>query len=78
MTGPPDNLLCRSKTGAARIALTTGAPVIPVAMLNTYEIQLPGKLIPKVMKARVPAGTPIGLVPVPGPPVRRRLVRPDR
>ncbi|MEU4473603.1 lysophospholipid acyltransferase family protein [Micromonospora sp. NPDC023888] len=65
-TRPPDNRLYRGKTGAARIALATGVPVIPVAMLNTYEIQPPGKLIPKVMKARMAVGTPIDLTPYRG------------
>ncbi|GGO20641.1 lysophospholipid acyltransferase family protein [Micromonospora parathelypteridis] len=62
-TRPPDNRLYRGKTGAARIALATGVPVIPIAMLNTYEIQPPGKLIPKVMRARMAVGTPIDLTP---------------
>jgi 1-acyl-sn-glycerol-3-phosphate acyltransferase len=62
-TRPPDDRLYRGKTGAARIALATGVPVIPVAMLNTHQIQPPGKLIPRVMRARMAVGAPIDLTP---------------
>lgn len=62
-TRPPDNRLYRGKTGAARIALATRVPVIPVAMLNTYEIQPPGKLIPKIRQVRIAVGAPIDLTP---------------
>lgn len=35
----PDGHLTRGKTGIARIALETGAPVIPVATLGTFELK---------------------------------------
>lgn len=42
-TRSPDGRLYRGKTGVARMALESGRPVIPVAMLGTFEIQPPGR-----------------------------------
>ncbi|MCD0448358.1 1-acyl-sn-glycerol-3-phosphate acyltransferase [Actinocorallia sp. API 0066] len=54
----------RAKTGVARLALETGAPVIPVAQWGAHEL-LPyasGKLSPLPRKAmRVAAGAPVDL-----------------
>jgi 1-acyl-sn-glycerol-3-phosphate acyltransferase len=58
-TRSPDGRLYRGKTGVARMALTAGVPVIPVAMLNADEIQPPGRIRPKVMRARMRFGAPL-------------------
>ena len=58
-TRSPDGRLYRGKTGVARLALESGAPVIPVAMLNADEIQPPGTLIPKIRRARIRFGQPM-------------------
>lgn len=58
-TRSPDGRLYRGKTGVARMALLSGAPVIPVAMLNSDEIQPTGKIIPKLMRPRITIGPPI-------------------
>jgi 1-acyl-sn-glycerol-3-phosphate acyltransferase len=47
-TRSPDGRLYRGKTGVARLALQTGAVVIPCTMVNTSVIQPPGRLIPKL------------------------------
>jgi 1-acyl-sn-glycerol-3-phosphate acyltransferase len=47
-TRSPDGRLYRGKTGVARLALESGAVVIPCAMVNTRVIQPPGRLIPKL------------------------------
>lgn len=47
-TRSPDGRLYRGKTGVARMALASGAVVIPVAMVHTDTIQPPGRLIPKL------------------------------
>jgi 1-acyl-sn-glycerol-3-phosphate acyltransferase len=47
-TRSPDGRLYRGKTGVAKLALESGAVVIPVAMVNTRDIQPPGRLIPKL------------------------------
>jgi 1-acyl-sn-glycerol-3-phosphate acyltransferase len=47
-TRSPDGRLYRGKVGGvARIALATGAPVIPVAMIDTEKLQPPGQVLPK-------------------------------
>jgi 1-acyl-sn-glycerol-3-phosphate acyltransferase len=47
-TRSPDGRLYRGKTGVARLALASGAPVIPCTMVNTDVIQPAGRRIPKV------------------------------
>ena len=58
-TRSPDGRLHRGKTGVARLALESGAPVIPVAMLNADEIQPIGKIIPRVRRVRIRFGRPL-------------------
>jgi 1-acyl-sn-glycerol-3-phosphate acyltransferase len=58
-TRSPDGRLYRGKTGVARLALESGAPVIPVAMLNTDVVQPTGKIIPKVMRVKIRFGAPM-------------------
>ncbi|SCG38238.1 1-acyl-sn-glycerol-3-phosphate acyltransferase [Micromonospora halophytica] len=58
-TRSPDGRLFRGKTGVARLALDSGAPVVPMAMLNSDEIQPTGKLIPKVARVRIRFGAPL-------------------
>jgi 1-acyl-sn-glycerol-3-phosphate acyltransferase len=58
-TRSPDGRLYRGKTGVARLALESGARVIPVAMLNADEIQPPGKLIPKIKRVEMRFGAPL-------------------
>ena len=43
----------------ARLALQSGAPVVPVALLNTDEIQPTGRLIPKIKRVRIRIGKPL-------------------
>jgi 1-acyl-sn-glycerol-3-phosphate acyltransferase len=59
-TRSPDGRLYRGKPGGlARIALATGAPVIPVAMIDTEKIQPPGKVLPKLMRPGIRIGRPL-------------------
>ena len=44
-TRSPDGRLYKGRTGIARMALESGAPVVPVAMHNTAEIQPTGQEI---------------------------------
>jgi 1-acyl-sn-glycerol-3-phosphate acyltransferase len=52
-------LSSRARRGIGRLALLSGAPVVPVALLNTDEIQPTGKLIPKVKRVRMRFGKPL-------------------
>ena len=47
-TRSPDGRLYRGKTGVARMALESGAVVIPAAMVDTEIIQPAGRRIPKL------------------------------
>lgn len=58
-TRSPDGRLYRGKTGVARLALESGAPVVPVVMLNADEIQPPGKIIPRIRRVRIRFGEPL-------------------
>ena len=49
-TRSPDGRLYKGRTGIARLAIESGAPVIPVAMSNTDKIQPTGKVIPNVKR----------------------------
>lgn len=58
-TRTADGRLYRGKTGVARMALESGAPVIPVAMIGTYEIQPPGRIWPNIRRVGVCFGDPL-------------------
>lgn len=58
-TRSPDGRLYRGKTGAARIALETGAPIIPVAMIGTDVVQPIGKVVPSLARVAVRIGAPV-------------------
>ncbi len=58
-TRSPDGRLYRGKTGVARLALESGAPVIPVAMIGTDVAQPSGKRLPKIVRIGVRFGKPL-------------------
>ncbi len=58
-TRSPDGRLYRGKTGVARMALDAGVPVIPVAMLNSDEIQPTGKVWPRLIRPHIRFGPPM-------------------
>ena len=58
-TRTADGRLYRGKTGVARMALEAQVPVIPVAMIGTYEIQPPGRVRPSIRRVGVVFGEPL-------------------
>lgn len=58
-TRAPDGRLYRGRTGVARMALEAQVPVIPVAMIGTYQIQPPGQVLPKIGRVGVRFGKPL-------------------
>ena len=58
-TRSPDGRLYKGRTGIARLAIDSGAPIIPVAMFNTEKIQPTGTVIPKVMRVEMIFGEPM-------------------
>ncbi|WP_345555155.1 lysophospholipid acyltransferase family protein [Streptomonospora halophila] len=47
-TRSPDGKLYRGRTGVARMALESKAPVVPMAMINADKIMPPGRTLPKL------------------------------
>jgi len=45
-TRSPDGRLYRGKTGVARLAIESGAPVVPCAMIDTFQFQPPTTIWP--------------------------------
>jgi 1-acyl-sn-glycerol-3-phosphate acyltransferase len=58
-TRSPDGRLYRGRTGIGYLALHSGAPVIPVAMIGTEHILPPGSRIPKPGKIQIRIGEPL-------------------
>ncbi|PRQ11135.1 1-acyl-sn-glycerol-3-phosphate acyltransferase [Corynebacterium sp. 13CS0277] len=58
-TRSPDGRIYKAKTGMARIALRTGAPVVPVAMFGTRQANPIGSWVLRPAKVRVAVGAPI-------------------
>lgn len=58
-TRSPDGRLYKGHTGVARLALETGCPIVPTAIIGSRELQEPGTVIPKKGKTQVLYGKPI-------------------
>lgn len=58
-TRSPDGRLYRGKTGIARLAIESGAPVLPVAMIDTNKVQPIGQVVPKMGRVGVVIGKPL-------------------
>lgn len=59
-TRSPDGRLYRGRTGAARLALEAGCPIIPIAMLGAFEAQKGRTFLPRRSpRIRVVVGEPI-------------------
>ncbi|TVL87856.1 1-acyl-sn-glycerol-3-phosphate acyltransferase [Streptomyces sp. SAJ15] len=54
-----DGRLYKGRTGVAAMALAAGAPVVPCAMVGTFEIQPPGRLVPRVRRVTIRFGEPL-------------------
>lgn len=54
-----DGKLYRGKTGIARLALETGVPVIPVAVVGTDVVAPPGKKFGRITRPQVRIGKPL-------------------
>lgn len=66
------------KTGAARVALATGAPVVPVAQWGAHEVLAPYARVPRFLPRRtmyVSAGPPVDLSDLAGRDVDGDVLR---
>ncbi|MEU9336406.1 lysophospholipid acyltransferase family protein [Streptomyces sp. NPDC048290] len=54
-----DGRLYKGKVGVAVMALKAGVPVVPCAMIGTFEAQPPGKVVPNVHPVTIRFGEPL-------------------
>ena len=69
-----DGRLYRGRTGVAWLALTSGAPVVPVALDGTERLQPVGKRIPRPARVTVRFGPPLTFTGDPATARTRRAV----
>jgi 1-acyl-sn-glycerol-3-phosphate acyltransferase len=75
-TRSPDGRLYRGKTGVARMAMETGVPVVPVAMIGTDKVQPIGRVMPRLARVEIHIGSPLTPpVPATDPAVEKEQVR---
>ncbi|WP_031523819.1 lysophospholipid acyltransferase family protein [Streptomyces sp. NRRL F-5123] len=76
-TRSPDGRLYRGKPGGlARVALASGAPVIPVAMIDTEKVQPVGKVVPKLsVRPGIRIGKPLNFSRYAGMEADRFILR---
>jgi 1-acyl-sn-glycerol-3-phosphate acyltransferase len=54
-----DGRLYRGRTGVAHLALTSGAPVVPVGLVGTQNLQPVGSTLPRLADVTVRFGDPL-------------------
>jgi 1-acyl-sn-glycerol-3-phosphate acyltransferase len=54
-----DGRLYRGRTGVAHLALASGAPVVPVGLLGTQDLQPVGSTLPRLARVTVRFGKPL-------------------
>ncbi|GAA2226261.1 lysophospholipid acyltransferase family protein [Streptomyces nogalater] len=54
-----DGRLYKGKVGVAVMALTAGVPVVPCAMIGTFEAQPPGRVVPRIRPVTIRFGQPL-------------------
>jgi 1-acyl-sn-glycerol-3-phosphate acyltransferase len=78
VTRDPDQWPMVSKTGVARLALETGAPVIPVAHWGAQKILPYGNYVPRLLPrktVRLIGGPPVDLSEFAGQPLTSQVLR---
>jgi 1-acyl-sn-glycerol-3-phosphate acyltransferase len=78
ITREPDMWPMRGKTGAARIALSSGVPVIPIAQWGAQDILWPYSKNPKLFPRKtitMKAGDPVDLDDLRGQPITPAVLR---
>ncbi|MCF3764558.1 lysophospholipid acyltransferase family protein, partial [Salmonella enterica] len=58
-TRSPDGRLHRGKIGVAKLALASGAPVVPIAMIGTDRVQPIGHVLPRIRRLGMIFGEPL-------------------
>ena len=79
-TRSPDGRLYRGRTGVGWLALASGVPVIPAAVIGTDRVLPPGRVVPGLHRVTVRIGEPMTFEKYQqdGPPaVARRAITDD-
>jgi 1-acyl-sn-glycerol-3-phosphate acyltransferase len=72
-TRSPDGRLYRGRSGIGWLALNSGAPVVPVAMIGTRKMLPPGAPLPRPTRIEIRIGKPLDFGHLAGePPARAR------
>ena len=70
-----DGRLYKGRTGVAVMALTTGVPVVPCAMVGTFEVQPPGRVLPRIRRVTIRFGEPLSFARFAGMEDHRPVLR---
>ncbi|GAB2806923.1 lysophospholipid acyltransferase family protein [Streptomyces chlorus] len=70
-----DGRLYKGKVGVAVMALKAGVPVIPCAMIGTFEAQPPGKVVPNLHPVAIRFGEPLDFSRYEGMEDERAILR---
>ncbi|MEE4543803.1 lysophospholipid acyltransferase family protein [Streptomyces sp. V4-01] len=70
-----DGRLYRGRTGVAVMAVRAGVPVIPCAMVGTFELQPPGRKLPRIGRVTIRFGRPLEFSRFAGMDEQRAVVR---
>ena len=70
-----DGRLYRGRTGVAVMALRAGVPVVPCAMVGTFELQPPGRKFPRLGRVTIRFGRPLDFSRFAGMADQRYVVR---
>jgi 1-acyl-sn-glycerol-3-phosphate acyltransferase len=62
-TRSPDGRLYRGRTGVGWLALKSGLPVLPVAMIGTRRVLPPGRAVPRPGRVEIRIGAPLKFGP---------------
>lgn len=77
-TRSPDGRLYRGRSGIGWLAMNSGVPVIPVAMMGTRKMLPPGAPLPRPTRIEVRIGKPLEFGQLAGePPARARRIVAD-
>lgn len=71
----PDGKLHRGKTGVARLAISTGVPIVPCGIAGSREVLPKGRRVPRPSKVKINFGEPIDPAPYAAMADRARATR---
>ncbi|MFD6420079.1 lysophospholipid acyltransferase family protein [Streptomyces sp. NPDC060194] len=70
-----DGRLYKGKVGVAVMAIRAGVPVVPCAMVGTFELQPPGRKVPKLGRVTIRFGAPLDFGRFAGMDDRKTVLR---